>query len=157
MNSNTKTIPIIDKFYSKDYKKYLIIKNMYACKLYNKNKWISLVIKKIDIDINWIPSNITMSYLKSERRKYVYKNSLKNYEDEKGFELINAILSISKDDYLNKKQIPFNLPIQFQAQRSHNRTGYGSEYYCGDLVYQGTLYGETTNFTIIGILIEDSF
>ena len=45
----------------------------------------------------------------------------------------------------------FNSPYLLRAQNSGNRTGYGTIYHYDELVHQGTLYGETTDYAIIGI------
>lgn len=51
-------------------------------------------------------------------------------------------------------EILFEKPYLLRAQNSGNRTGYGSEYNGYDLVYQGTLYGETTKYAFVGIIFE---
>lgn len=48
------------------------------------------------------------------------------------------------------KEVLFDNPISINAQSSSNRTGYGNEYYYDTLVYEGTKYGETSQFPIIG-------
>ena len=51
-------------------------------------------------------------------------------------------------------KIKFEKPYLLRAQNSNNRTGYGNEYYGYDLVYQGTLYGETTNYAFVGVILH---
>jgi hypothetical protein len=52
----------------------------------------------------------------------------------------------------SEKIIPFEQPIRLGGQTYANQTGFGSEYNGDSLVTQGTLYGETTSFCIIGII-----
>lgn len=82
--------------------------------------------------------NITATELKQG-----YTNGLFNY--------IRGQLETheSEDDI-----IIFDMPYWFRAQNSKNRQGYGSEYNGYDLVWQGTLYGETTNYCISGIELK---
>ena len=41
------------------------------------------------------------------------------------------------------------------GQTFMNQTGYGSEYEGDMLVHEGTLYGEVTDFQIIGVIVEE--
>ena len=61
--------------------------------------------------------------------------------------------------YSGKKEIfYFKKPYRLRAQNSGNRTGYGSEWDwtdgIGTMVYEGTLYGETTDYIFAGVYIE---
>lgn len=53
-----------------------------------------------------------------------------------------------------KDIIELNPAIVLHAQSSINRTGYGWEWEWDRLVYEGTLYGETSDFPIVGIYIN---
>ena len=72
---------------------------------------------------------------------------IKHVESEVSKAKEKAILA--KDD-----EIIFETPFLLRAQNSSNRTGYGNEYNGYDLVYEGTLYGETTKYAFIGVIIE---
>lgn len=63
-------------------------------------------------------------------------------------EFIEAINSKKKKEFLFKK------PILLNAQNSSNRTGYGNEYFGDLLIYEGTHYGETTGYLIIGFTLS---
>lgn len=164
LHSNTKTVPIIDRFYNSRIYNYLILPRFYYPRLYETSCSLDLVIRKIDRKIKYKTSAITISYLKQEYRKYIRDGDfLTRYEGEKGYPLIKAILDIPQEDITRditdpktNRAIPFKTPIKFNAQTSQNRTGYGSEYNNGELVYQGTLYGETTQFAIIGVILNHS-
>ena len=61
--------------------------------------------------------------------------------------------------YSGKNEIfYFSKPFRLRAQNSANRTGYGTEwdwsYGIGTIVYEGTLYGETTDYVFSGAYIE---
>ena len=59
------------------------------------------------------------------------------------------------DELYDGQVIIFEKPFHFRAQNSMNRTGYGNIYEGEDLIYEGTLYGETTDYAVVGILVED--
>lgn len=52
----------------------------------------------------------------------------------------------------------FEKPFRLRAQNSGNRSGYGSRwdwsYGVGEMVYEGTLYGETTDYVFAGVYID---
>lgn len=54
------------------------------------------------------------------------------------------------DGNIVDKEIYFDNPISINAQSSNNRIGYGNQYFYDTLVYEGTKYGETSQFPIIG-------
>lgn len=49
-------------------------------------------------------------------------------------------------------KIFFENPISINAQSSNNRKGYGNEYYYDTLIYEGTKYGETSQYPIVGYI-----
>ena len=59
-----------------------------------------------------------------------------------------------QDNFEDEKTIYFDNPISINAQSSSNRTGYGNEYYYDMLIYEGTKYGETSEFPIVGYEVE---
>ncbi len=57
------------------------------------------------------------------------------------------------EKYINKDRFyRFSKPYLLRAQNSSNRTGYGSEW-IGGTYLEGTLYGETTKYFIVGVYI----
>lgn len=50
--------------------------------------------------------------------------------------------------------LPFEYPCAFDAQSPANRTGYGNEYCGEDCIHQGTEYGETRSYPIIGVIFR---
>ena len=88
----------------------------------------------------------------SKDRKSVPKLSLPVYDFlEMFFE--NFIKNV-QDNFEDEKTIYFDNPISINAQSSSNRTGYGNEYYYDMLIYEGTKYGETSEFPIVGYEVE---
>lgn len=57
----------------------------------------------------------------------------------------------------NGMEILFEEPYLLRAQNSSNRTGYGREYNGSDLVWQGTLYGETTEYAFVGVIKDEEY
>ena len=124
----------------------------YRNKIYNINFVIS---NKIEADKKIIPTNITMTdFIKiygNTNRAAVPKLSLPVF-DFLGIFFKHFKTHINKQPD-PKKIIFFDNPISINAQSSNNRTGYGSEYYYGTLVYEGTKYGETDQFPLVGYTI----
>lgn len=139
-------------------------------KIYDINFIIS---NKIDVGKSIIRTNITMTDFKkiynsmfnSYEKIVHYKN---NIEDDdrtnipklsvpvldfielffENFEIHIDSINISDNDEI----IFFNNPISINAQSSKNTTGYGNEYYYDTLIYEGTKYGETSQFPIVGYI-----
>jgi hypothetical protein len=147
---DTRTVPIVDKYYDSP-AKFLIIERAFY---HSKHAYISLIICKSPRDIRLISSELTMTNLKQEARSHIGVGSPNYYKDTRFYGLMKAITEVLTDDAKYDECIPFKIPCQFNAQRSANRTGYGNEYYGDTLMHEGTNYGETTTFAIIGIIIE---
>jgi hypothetical protein len=77
------------------------------------------------------------------------------YEGRRYYELLRMIDSIPTDDIVVGEPISLPIPFQFNAQHKGNKTGYGNHYHGEKLVSQGTYYGETTAFAIIGVVFLD--
>ena len=147
--SDTKTTPIMDAFYnSKD--RFLIFKRIYTIGWHS----ISLVVVRNRYhDIIVRDNDLTMTALKKSAG-----TSIINREYPSGdirSELFNEILQIDPKKIYEGMKIPFHIPCHLGGQTYANQTGYGSEYEGDYLVYEGTLYGEVTDFLIIGIIVED--
>lgn len=153
LSSDTKTTPIMDKYYFSD-KKYLIIDRAFHV---GKN-WtsVSLVIMRAqDLLIGNVNGRMTMTDLKKFVGTSVGEYLLDAYKiSDRRYDLIKELLIASS--YINNAgdAVPFEKPVRLGGQTYANQTGYGSEYNGDDLVYQGTLYGETTGFCIIGVLSD---
>lgn len=100
---------------------------------------------------------------RANRREYVGDITFTNFK--KGY-------TCALRDYVNSEVTPeiikqysgkneifyFSKPFRLRAQNSGNRTGYGTEwdwsYGVGTIVYEGTLYGETTDYVFAGVYID---
>lgn len=68
---------------------------------------------------------------------------------------IKSILTYEKAyDYHNSRKIlTFDEPFLIRGQNKRNRSGYGSVRIRGEVLHEGTKYGETTNYCIFGAII----
>ena len=181
LEPTTKTIPIFDKF-TNSKSPYMLIKNYgflrtkvgtvkrkelnwffgsSVSKTYNSYKGAdySLILCKSWKRIDYISSDITATHLKQEWRispenppKYFVLRVLWEEIKKIVFTKYEAIVKNGKD--ITNRFLPFTKPIMIGAQTSKNREGYGNQYCGEELVYEGTKYGETTNFLIVGCFIH---
>ena len=84
---------------------------------------------------------------------------LKKRESDNYIDLVEYINEQVSDDIVKEykgknKVFYFENPFLLRAQNSYNRTGYGSTWYGPNEYIQGTLYGETTEYGIVGIYIK---
>ena len=170
---DTSTIKVLDE-YIKSKEQYFYITDIFNVEHNNKIFNVNFIISnKIEIGKEIIQTNITMTDFKkifgsyfnsynriieykkhnsSKDRKSVPKLSLPVYDFlEMFFE--NFIKNV-QDNFEYEKTIYFDNPISINAQSSSNRTGYGNEYYYDMLIYEGTKYGETSEFPIVGYEVE---
>lgn len=96
----------------------------------------------------------------------VKKNGIE-VKRQKEFPYVNEIISKNKSEnvidiqipsgyegyYANSILLPFIDPILLRAQNSNNRTGYGWIWEWNTVTYEGTYYGETTGYPIVGCYI----
>lgn len=146
---DTKTVPIIDGFYSST-AKYLIVERAFR---HVNHGYLSLVICKSTRDVDLISSELTMTNLKQESGNYIRYNA-ECYKGTRFYSLMKCVCEVLTDKWKSGECVPFKKPCQFNAQRSANRRGYGNEYHGDTLMHDGTNYGETTTFAIIGIIFE---
>lgn len=171
--TETSTIKILDK-YIESKEQYFLISDDFNIDYQNKIYDIKFVISnKIEFGKSIIRTNITMTDFKkiynsmfNDYEKIVhYKNNIKDNDRTnipkftvpvldfielffENFEThIDSINTSSEDEI-----IFFDNPISINAQSSKNRTGYGNEYYYDTLIYEGTKYGETSQFPIVGYM-----
>jgi len=169
---NGSTVKILDE-YIKSQKQYFYITTNFSIIHDNKVFDIHFVISnKIPIDKKIVSTNITMTEfkqlfkddfcncykilnytnrLKELNRCSTPKLSVAVYDF---LELFYTHFKIHYDKSKNNKLILFDNPISINAQSSSNRTGYGNEYYYDTLIYEGTKYGETSEFPIVGYISE---
>ena len=147
---DTKTLEIMDEYTMSD-KKFLIIKQHFY--LADIKESASLVIAKSRILTEKTNDVLTMTNLKVSYDSRISASCLK-YCNERFQELFTELVKIQSKKRKIGKVVPFEKPCILGGQTNRNRIGYGWEYNGSDLVYEGTLYGETTKFLIIGVIIE---
>ncbi len=147
---DTRTTPIMSKFYDSDKSFLTIPEFMYP-------RAFLLVIAKYHYGIQYIDSGMTMTDLKQEgcspesRVKKIAMSDQKTRMSALYKELYKVITKpINAGD-----KIPFEYPVRLGGQTYNNQTGYGRTYYGYDEYEEGTLYGETTGFVVIGIIGKD--
>lgn len=171
--SNTpKTIPLVDKFLSSDFD-FLILNHQFALTFPGKwSSWVSLIIAKTRVEyyrnelrgdfwvsVDYEDSDLTLTKLKRNARTFInteqflknidrYYPYLKGVADVFGKQAPKSPLSQDRVFFLENY-------IALNAQSSEERTGYGSYTEDGNLV-QGTLYGETRSFMIVGCIYRKS-
>ena len=146
---NSKTVPIIDNYLDSG-KEFLVFKDFFKLDNYMLSPIITICNKSIRI----LKSALTITDMKKMTCWYNTSKGLDWYYDKKSREypLVSCLFALTPIG--NQRALHFEYPCQFNAQGSNNRTGYGNEFCGEDLVFEGTKYGETTTFYIIGVLIR---
>lgn len=170
-DNETKTIPLFDKFYNTS-KKFLCLpimdfsyqgKDICGYYGYWHHATVSLILIKQWNAIKRNHRTLTASELKkynqtnySPLNPYTSKSGdLKRiFEEIKGLPKTEFEKSMKKNGFFNKKYYPLSSPVSLGAQISKNREGYGNTF-DGTTVIEGTKYGETTEFLIVGICVGD--
>jgi hypothetical protein len=152
LNSDTKTIPIMDE-YDKSDKQYLIFGGQYKlCSERFPYPEVDLVVVRCREEVLCYRSNLTMTDLKNNGGTLLRDTRIE--EKHRLEPLYQELLGISKEKLIPGNAVAFQKPCLLGGQTSNDRRNYGSEY-CGDyLVCQGTEYGETTKFLIIGAIVS---
>jgi hypothetical protein len=147
--NDTKTIALMDEFERCDEsgnKIYteLVLSDPFAIQYRRKCYWVGLVLKRMPRNTNCLSSGLTFTAFKTAFCGKVF--SLSN----QGTNVLSksCIEGVQKTFHpeIQTMKYEFPTPIRFSAQNSGNRSGYGSRYHWGELVYEGTLYGETTDY-----------
>lgn len=172
LSKNTGTVKLLDDF-DKSGEEYLKLMDVFYIREENNAKdfyYLNLFISHKNL--KRISSHITMSNLKEVAGTFIRvddiieinsldyqrvpKMSLPMYHflfhQKEAF--LNAIHTMQENNIKESGIIPFEPAIALNAQNSSNRTGYGNEYHYDNLVYAGTLYGETTEYIIEGFQLE---
>lgn len=147
------TIKIMDEFESEDRelrKRYMSLElcDVFCIKYRRKLYWVSLIIQRKPKEQQCIPSLLTFTNLKNKLLERVF-----TLDDEGSYKIVSEIFKGIRRNWqceANDIEVVFPIPVQFNAQNSSNRSGYGNRYYGEELVYEGTLYGETTDYMFVG-------
>ena len=150
---DSRTVKIMDEFESKDdnlKKKYssLELCDIFCIKYRKRVYWISLIIQRKPKEQQCIQSSLNFTNLKNKLLERVF-----TLDDEGSCKIVSEIFKGIRENWqceANDIGVVFPIPVQFNAQNSSNRSGYGNRYCGEELVYEGTLYGETTDYMFVG-------
>lgn len=150
--NDTRTTPIMDSFLNSD-KKFLVFNQIFRLSNPNNYIWpsISLVIRKGALGISAIDSGLTMTDLKKLSGAPIIHGIFP--ENSRFYSLAEELLSVANSEKASNNAIALEHPVRLGGQTYANQTGFGSEYH-GDTFVQGTLYGETTSFYVIGFIVN---
>lgn len=144
LDKDTHTIQLLDEFCSSN-KDFLILDNQFF--LNNNRRFISLIVIPKYIDIYCEDTQPTMTELKYNSWKNI------NYIScEKLQPLIQELVKIDKTQIKENTIYVFKTPFLIGGQTSNNRTGYGCTWIGGGDYIEGTLYGEVTDFMVVGFI-----
>ena len=158
--TNGSTVKALDKYIASGEQYFFITDTFnitYNQKVYRINFIIS---NKIEIGKSIVQTNITMTEFKKIYSSYTnnldtyinYKNLLTDKDrtfvpkfSTPVLDFIELFFNHFKRHFksinkTNKNIIFFDNPISINAQSSNNRIGYGNQYYCDILVYEGTKF-----------------
>lgn len=151
LTKQTKTTPIMDKFCNSKEFTFLILNS----KLYSPDYKgvIKLVVTPAfnNIEHAECPSP-TMTELKTNGSK-----SINAHFPARMQPLIQEIqkYDFNKMSYGDKKQ--FSKPFILGGQTYDNQTGFGWEWEWDECIYEGTEYGEVTDFFVIGFIYDNKY
>lgn len=156
LDSGTKTTPIMEEFCHSQ-KDYLVFEQLFWMRTDRSWNRVSLVVAKCRGRLNMRGSNLTMTDLKKMAGCSITEDALRWVKEaERAYPLYQELSGIAKKlrDGTVSNVMPFELPCLLKGQTFSNQTGYGSRYCGEELTHEGTLYGETTSFLMIGVLFE---
>ena len=148
LRNNTSTVDLLDEFCASK-KEFLILNDQFS--VYNNSGYVSLIITHRYREIPVENTQPTMTELKQNVGKGVRYISCDRLQP-----LLKEIDKVDRD-YKNVpkgSKFAFERPFLLGGQTSDNRTGYGCEWIGGGDYIEGTLYGEVTDFMVVGIIFE---
>lgn len=170
--TDVSTVKILDQYLESKEQYFLIVDNfniIFKRKIYDVNFVIS---NKIEVGKQIVSTNITLTeFKKIYGSRFNYLEDILNYKERitdinrtripkftvPVMDFIEIFKNHFEENFDNSKEdeiIFFDNPISINAQSSKNRTGYGNEYFYDLLVYEGTKYGETSQFPIVGYIFN---
>lgn len=150
---DSRTLRIMDEFESEDSehnKRYTSLELsdifcvMYCGMLYR----VSLIVQRKPKEQQCVSSSLTFTDLKKRLSERIF-----TLNDEDSYEIVSELFKGIRQNWKSDAsniEVVFPIPVQFNAQNSSNRSGYGNKYYGEELVSEGTLYGETTDYMFVG-------
>ena len=154
-----KSIDIMDEFVDNDYD-YLELQNWYRITDSRDRKYdrysnegrlnVSLLVSK---DKTSSKSLCDFSPTMTELREMKYRGLFLDFPYAEGS--MSSIIRDACKEWKTDAFIPLTTEILLRAQTSYNRMDYGCEWLGGGDWEEKTLYGETTDFFITGIILRE--
>lgn len=153
IGKSTKSIDLMDDFETRltdGSKKYDTLFLRTVCTLSTKDQYcmISLFIQRRPYNMKCIESSLTFTKLKNHVLGGFFN------EKDQSYNIVNVLLQevakLPKGEGEKEIDIFFKTPVEFHAQNSSNRCGYGTYYRGPHLIHEGTKYGETTRYMFVG-------
>jgi len=142
--SDTHTTPIMDEFYNSD-KLFLFLSD------WSGNEWWDKIVLVITHGYNNIPHYDVEAPTMTELKTSSHCPVTSGYFPERMKPLMENIANIIKKKKMKHGEVvQFKYPYPLGGQIYANQTDFGWEWQWGELLKEGTLYGETTQFFIIG-------
>lgn len=161
LSSWTKTTKVMDSFYHSE-NKFLILYGVYQFEIWKPSyTWVdvSLIISK-SVDCPKVeescPTLTEIKRISSLKRRINANGRVLAHVPERMMPLTSEVLSTINNEGTieNGKTITFKVPFKIGGQTYDDQTGYGSYYEGDDCIYEGTYYGQTTSFYVVGIILN---
>lgn len=151
LEQNTRTTPIMNKLYNEE-ADFLIIELPGFNRVKTNNMY---EIRFSYVVVNFSPSNILCNNYNAT------VTDIKKVETNMPFEMRNNAVIILNNAPENKifegATFQFEVPYSFKAQNWSHQTGFGNYYEWGELVYEGTKYGDTSKHYVIGFVVNNVY
>lgn len=155
LRNDTKTTPIMDMFQSSD-KEFLLFEQHFHLWIATSANQVSLIVTRCPAGVQYSDDGLTMTDLKKTFGTILSEKSVGYIEEtDRRYHLFHGLLEVSNEKLVDGQTYAFQMPCLLGGQTSGDQTGFGSEYCGTNQIYQGKLYGETTKFLIIGIVVEN--
>lgn len=162
LRSGCKTTKVMDYFYHSE-KNFLILREVYPFVFSEPYRWVnvSLIISK-SVDCPKIEESCpTMTEIKriSSLKQKIYADDTERVlarVPERMRPLTSGILDVLSNESITESDetFIFKVPFRIGGQTYDDQTGYGSYYEGDDCIYEGTYYGQTTSFYVVGIIVN---
>lgn len=149
----TRTTPIMNRFALSE-KEFLIIPRAYSIGA----AWhhVSLIVKKARGNLSYIDNGLVMTDLKQDVGAILYPGCLSMMSKKsRRYPLYSQLIKLGEFPLNKGNVMPFLIPCRLGGQTYANQTIVGWKFQNGEVIREGTPYGETTTFLIVGILVED--
>lgn len=151
LTSDTRTVELLDIF-CKSEKDFLVLENQFY--LPNNRTYISLIITKYYGGMKITGGQPTMTELKKSLEKNIRSIAIPRLKP-----LVAYLTELDNQSNTLKsgKVVVFDNMFLVGGQTSSNRMNYGCEWIGGGDYIENTLYGEVTDFMVVGFRVDDGY